>query len=235
MRIAICDDNHFFTEELKNHIKDEYNSLDLLMHTFSCGEDLVSHYNYRKAPFDVILLDMEMRELDGLETAKAIHQIKPDTIIIFVTSHSEMASAGYEVSAFRFLIKPIKSDKLIEAIEAVKTQLRETKVIYVKNSEGEYSIDVDDIVYFEAQSQQVKIQTRYQIFSNRYNIIDYVKELAEYDFISVHRSYLVNLKYVKGLTNQEMLLEGNISIPISRLRYQKVKQQFHQYINKISI
>ena len=235
MRIAICDDHQFFTQELENQIQSEYNSLDLLIHTFSCGEDLVSYYHKGNVAFDVILLDMEMKELDGLKTAKIIRQIAPKTFIIFITIHSEMASIGYEVSAFRFLSKPVKAAKLFEALEAAKAQIRETKIIYIKNSEGEYAIDMNDIIYFEAQIQQVKIQTRYQTFFHRYNISDYVKELENYDFISVHRSYLINLKYTKGIVNQEIIMEGDILIPISRLKYQKVKHQFHYYISKTSI
>jgi len=235
MRIAICDDNQHFIRELSDMILSKYKSLDLLIDSFSCGEDIVSHYKNSKVVFDFILLDIEMNEMDGLQTAKIIHEIAPNTIIIIITSHVELALSGYEVSAFRFLEKPVNAIKLFEAIEAVKAQIKSEKVIRIKNQDGEFAVNVRDILFIEANGQHTAIRTKDKIISHRHNISHYMTELADYDFVSVHRSYLINLKHVKRFTNQEVMLEENIKIPISRLRYQKFKQQFHHYISMVSI
>lgn len=235
MRIAICDDHQAFVQTLANYIDTEYKSLDLLIEFFASGEELVAYYRAGKKGFDVILLDIEMKQINGLEAAHQIHKIDSQTIIIFITSHGELAGMGYEVSAFRFLTKPVKPKKLIEALDAVRTQANKEKTIYVSNSEGEYRINVNDILFFEAQNQQVRIQTRDSNFVQRYNLSAYVEELAKYDFISVHRSYLVNMKYVKGMNKQEIIMENAAMLPISRLRYKDVKQSFHDYISKTSI
>ena len=235
MRIAVCDDNQHFVKELSEMIANTYQSLDLLIDSFCCGEDIVSHYRNGRVVFDVILLDIEMNEMDGLKTAEIIHKIAPDTIIIFVTSHIELALAGYEVSAFRFLAKPLNAPKLFEALEAVKAQMKSEKIIHIKNAEGEFAVPVRDIFFMEAKGQQTEIKTKGKIISHRHNISHYVTELEKYDFVSVHRSYLINLQYVKRFTKQEVILEGNIEIPISRLRYQRFRQQFHHYISMTSM
>ena len=235
MRIAICDDNQHFIDELSDVIIDNYQSLDLRIDSFHCGEDLVKHYKSGKAVFDVVLLDIEMGELNGLQTAEILRRIDRDAIIIIITSHIELALSGYEVSAFRFLTKPLNEKKLIKAIEAVKAQIKSEKIIQIKNADGEFSVNVKDILYIEAEGQNVSVRLNDKAISHRYNLGDYMRELADYDFVSVHRSYLVNLYYVKRFTNQDVTLEGNITVPISRLRYQKFKQQFHRYISMTSI
>ena len=235
MKIAICDDNQAFAETLANYIEAEYKSLDLLIEFFSSGEEFVKYYKSGKKSFDVILLDIEMKQINGIEAAHQIRKIDSHVVIIFITSHDELASLGYEVSAFRFLIKPVKAKKLIEALEAVRAQVSSEKTIHVRNTEGEHTININDILFFEARNQQVNIQTTSGEFIQRYSMSDYVEELVKYDFIPVHRSYLVNMKYVKGLNKQGIVLQDDTVLPISRLRYAEVKQYFHDYINKTSI
>ena len=235
MRIAICDDNQTFAQALANYIEAEYKSLDLLIEFFASGEELVDYYQAAKKGFDIILLDIEMKQINGLEAAHQIRKVDTQTVIIFITSHDELASMGYEVAAFRFLTKPVKPAKLIEALEAVRAQNNNTKTIHINNIEGEYTINVSDILFFEAQNQQVFIQTKDGSFTERAAISDYVDELAGYDFISIHRSYLINLRYVKGLNKQEVTLSDGTILPISRLRFQDVKRAFHDYISKTSI
>ena len=235
MRIAICDDNQAFAHTLADYIETEYKSLDLLIEFFASGEELVAYYQAGKKTFDIILLDIEMKQVNGLEAAAQIRKSDSQTVIIFITSHDELASMGYEVAAFRFLTKPVKQKKLIEALEAVRAQSNQAKVIHVSNAEGEFTININDILFMEAQNQQVNIQTYEDGFVQRYNLSDYVEELAKYDFISVHRSYLVNLKFVKGINKQEVIMEDETVLPISRLRYKEVKQAFHDYISKTSV
>ena len=235
MRIAICDDDQVFAQILATYIENAYKSLDLLIEFFASGEELLAYYQADKKVFDVILLDIEMKQINGLEAAHQIRKVDTQTTIIFITSHDELASMGYEVSAFRFLTKPVKSQKLIEALEAVRSQNNSSKTIHVSNPEGDYTVNINDILFFEAQNQQISIQTQANTFIQRYNLSAYVSELAKYDFVSVHRSYLVNMKYVKSINKQEIIITDGTILPISRLRYKEVKQAFHDYISKTSI
>lgn len=232
MRLAICDDENIFTEKLLKFIEQKYNSLDLLITTFNSGEALVSYYRKGNPPFDIVLLDIEMKGIDGLQTAKLLRQSDFNAIIVFITSHEELACKGYEVSAFRFITKPISGAKVLEAIEAVKAQKQRAKTVLVKNAEGEYSLSLDEIRYFEAQNQQTIIYTSNQKYIHRFSISDYEKELQADGFYLIHRSYLVNLKYVKGFNKQEVLLEQNIKLPLSRLRVKDFGETFHTFISR---
>lgn len=232
MRIAICDDENAFTQKLLRYIDDKYRSLDLLINTFDCGEDLLSYYRKGNPHYDIILLDIEMKGLNGLETAKFLRQFDPNVIIIFVTSHEELACNGYEVSAFRFITKPINGAKLIEAIEAAKAQKQMNKTISVKTIDGEFSLRLGDVQYFEAQNQQTAIYTDKGKYIHRFGIGEYEKNLKLEGFYLIHRSYLVNLKYVKGFAKQEVFLEQGIKLPLSRLRYKDFSDTFHRFISQ---
>ena len=232
MRIAVCDDENICLTELVNLIQRKYKSLDLIIDTFSSGEALIAHYRKNRSPFDIVLLDIEMKGMDGLKTASSLSKYTPTPIIIFVTSHNELACSGYEVSAFRFLTKPVNEHKLVEAIEAAQNRIREAKTILVHNSKGEYVIPVDFIMYIEAQNQQVSIVTEKEQFMQRGSIGTYEKELMNDGFYPVHRSYLVNLRFVKGFNKQEIRLACDKRLPLSRLRYKDFSQNFHDFIRR---
>lgn len=232
MRIAVCDDENTCLVELVNSIQRKYKSLDLIIDTFSSGEALVAHYKKNRSPFDIVLLDIEMGRMDGLEAASALSNYTPTPIIIFITSHDELACAGYEVSAFRFLTKPVNENKLVEAIEAAQNRIRKTKAILVRNSNGEYVIPIDFIMYIEAQNQQVLIVTEKEKLTQRGSIGTYENELINEGFYLVHRSYLVNLRFVKGFDKQEILLADDKTLPLSRLRFKDFSQKFHDFIRR---
>lgn len=230
MRIALCDDEPFFISQLHKQMKERYDSLDLLIDLFDSGENLVSYYRKGNQRFDIIFLDIEMCGIDGFQTAKSIRSYDPRAVIVFVTSHEELACKGYEVSAHRFLTKPLDIRKMMEAVESARTELLQTKTILVQNPEGTFKVRLDDIICFEAQNQQVEITALNRTYLHRRNISDYEAELNGQHFYRIHRSYLINLRYVTSFNKTEIIMETGISLPLSRLRYNDFEKKFHDYI-----
>ncbi len=104
MRIAIVDDEREFLLNLKSMISENYPEPDKLsISEFGSGEEFVK--NFKKNMYDIIILDIEMKELNGLETAEKIRSADSSVIIVFLTSHQEFALQGYEVNAFRYMLK----------------------------------------------------------------------------------------------------------------------------------
>jgi Response regulator of the LytR/AlgR family len=231
MYIAICDDEEIFVKKMIYDIETKYKTLDFRIKKFDSGENLLEHYKKKKRHFDVILLDIEMNGLNGIETAKQLRKYTPDVLIIFVTSHEELACTGYEVSAFRFITKPINVPKLIEALNSAAEQLRQNKNILIETNFGEYSLKISDILYIEAQNQHVIIYTEHEKYIQRASISKYERTLVLDNFQLIHRSYLVNMCHVKGVSKQEVTLNKKLKLPLSRLRYKKFQEQFHNYIN----
>ena len=123
MKIAICDDDWHMQQTLRLFIDQTYQDLDMLVDGFTSGEALLAAVQKQSQPYQLILLDIEMRGIDGIETAKRLRKLLPDCYIIFITSHDEFALTGYEVAAFRYLVKPVQPEKLTEAISAVRAEL----------------------------------------------------------------------------------------------------------------
>lgn len=234
MRIAVCDDEILFIDRIVKNIEKRYKDLDTVIHSFLSGEEFLKHYEKGKANYDAIFLDIEMKQLDGIKTAEKIRKIDDEVPIVFLTSHNEFAAAGYEVSAFRFLIKPVQEDKLIEAIESIKNQISNSKRILVHQKDTNILLKIKDIIYIEAHDKEINIHTSSNCYIERRNLNDVEEELKEEGFFRTHRGYLVNLNYVREFDTKEVTLENNEKILISRLKYKKFKESLYLHIKRIA-
>ena len=133
MRIAICDDDLSLDKQLRQFIHETYRDIDMLIDLYNSGEQFLNKISSSKIKYDLVLLDIEMNEVSGLKVATELKKTFPETYIVFITSHDEFALTGYEVSAFRFLVKPIQAPKLLEAIESVKKEILDKRTIQVQD------------------------------------------------------------------------------------------------------
>lgn len=232
MKIAICDDDWHMQQTLRLFIDQTYQDLDMLVDGFTSGEALLAAVQKQSQPYQLILLDIEMRGIDGIETAKRLRKLLPDCYIIFITSHDEFALTGYEVAAFRYLVKPVQPEKLTEAISAVRAELSDHITLHVEDGPVEALLRVKDIYYIEAQDKRVRVVLKDTTFSDRRGIDEIERALAGEDFFRVHRSYLINFRYVARLDKNEILLVSGEQIPLSRLRKKAFKNAFQTYVSR---
>lgn len=232
MKIAICDDDWHMQQTLRLFIDQTYQDLDMLVDGFTSGEALLAAVQKQSQPYQLILLDIEMRGIDGIETAKRLRKLLPDCYIIFITSHDEFALTGYEVAAFRYLVKPVQPEKLTEAISAVRAELSDHITLHVEDGPVEALLRVKDIYYIEAQDKRVRVVLKDTSFSDRRGIDEIERALAGEDFFRVHRSYLINFRYVARLDKNEILLVSGEQIPLSRLRKKAFKNAFQTYVSR---
>ena len=232
MKIAICDDDWHMQQTLRLFIDQTYQDLDMLVDGFTSGEALLAAVQKQSQPYQLILLDIEMRGIDGIETAKRLRKLLPDCYIIFITSHDEFALTGYEVAAFRYLVKPVQPEKLTEAISAVRAELSDHITLHVEDGPVEALLRVKDIYYIEAQDKRVRVVLKDTALSDRRGIDETERALAGEDFFRVHRSYLTNFRYVARLDKNEILLVSGEQIPLSRLRKKAFKNAFQTYVSR---
>lgn len=232
MKIAICDDDWHMQQTLRLFIDQTYQDLDMLVDGFTSGEALLAAVQKQSQPYQLILLDIEMRGIDGIETAKRLRKLLPDCYIIFITSHDEFALTGYEVAAFRYLVKPVQPEKLTEAISAVRAELSDHITLHVEDGPVEALLRVKDIYYIEAQDKRVRVVLKDTALSDRRGIDEIERALAGEDFFRVHRSYLINFRYVARLDKNEILLVSGEQIPLSRLRKKAFKSAFQTYVSR---
>lgn len=230
MRIAVCDDEERFLTDIKDHIYEIYNSMDVVVDCFTSGKNLINSFD--KQSYDLVFLDIEMPEIDGLTLAKMLREKSNELNIVFLTGHIEYALEGYEVNALRYLTKPVKKDKMLEVLHYVSEKLTKNHKLKIRVDGEDTFIDVNDIVYFEAQNQYIMIYTKTGEYLVRYNISDYENELVKDGFFRTHRSYLVNLSKVKKIGKAEVIMEGDKEVPVSRNTVKVLKEALYSYIEK---
>lgn len=216
MRIAVCDDQETCRRQVKGYIENIFGSLDVIVDLYSSGGEILKGAD--KFSYDIIFLDIEMPGMDGISLARKLRMKDEDVFLVFLTGHVEYALKGYEVNALRYLTKPVEEEKLKEVLFYVKKRQTDRRFLWLKTEAGEERVSVSDILYLEAQDQNVVIYTKGSSYRVRYNMGEYEKELRGDGFFRIHRSYLASLGKIKGLGKKEVFLEGDICLPVSRTR-----------------
>jgi len=195
---------------------------------FNSGEELLE--NYLKDT-DILLLDIQMGIINGMDTARKIRTLDEDVEIIFITSLIEYALEGYEVRAYRYLIKPVKYDDLKEyIINCIKEVDIKNKYIMVKEQGSRIKIDINEITYIEVQKENLTIHTLNQIYKIKGTISNIEKEINCSRFCRCHKSFLVNLEHVKSIKQYASILENSEEVPVSRYRFKETKDKFFDLI-----
>ena len=230
MRIAICDDEDLFRFQIRDAIDKIYGSMDVIIDTFSDGRRLLERFDAN--PYDVLFLDIEMPAMDGITLAKRLRDRSEDMFIVFLTSHMEYALEGYEVNALRYLTKPIKEEKLREVLSYVMKKNSGKRQLMIKSDGEELRVNVSDIVYFEAQNQYVMIHTLTEEHLVRANIGDFEEQLRNDGFFRIHRGYLIALLKVNKIVKNDVTMEGDIVLPISRSNVKALKEALYSIVEK---
>ncbi len=233
VRIAICDDEPFMAQEIADHLSsymEEKHLTSYSANSFTNGRLLLeSDYN-----FDLIFLDIQMEQPDGMETAKLLRQRGNHSLLVFVTVLKECVFDAFEVEAYDYLIKPLDGNHFSRTMDrAVKVLERRTaKSIIVRRGTSCEVIPLAQIVYCEVQGRKIYIH------QNNGKIIDHYEKLEDFErrvdgrFFRCHRSYLVNLEYVRGSHDGQVILSQGEQIPVSRLREQDLTQALLRHMKE---
>lgn len=233
MRIAVCDDEAICRKQLSDAVDSVAGSLDIVTYCHENGRDFLK--SFRENPCDLIFLDIEMPEMDGITVAREIRKLSNDVPIVFLTAHIEYALEGYEVNALRYLTKPVQQVKLKEILDHVSAKMQAQRVLWLKTDMGEERVPLADILFFEAQNQNVLVHTSAQDFTVRYNISDYEAELGDDGFFRIHRGYIVSLRRIKRVDGKEVTLDDGTSLPVSRTKEKELRDALFRHVREAAI
>lgn len=226
-RVAVCDDEQAQVQYI-NSVLSKWGSLSghtCEVREFPSAEAFLFAYDIDKA-FDILLLDVKMGEMSGIELARRIRQKGSKAEIIFLTSYFEYAGEGYEVDALHYLVKPVPEKKLLEVLEKAAEKLAEEPPYVVITCEGEtVKLYEADILYVESFQHYISIHTKGQEYKIKENISAFADRLGPV-FFRIHRSYLVSLKYVIRISRTMVILEGGTELPLARGKYDEINRAF---------
>ncbi len=236
LKIAVCDDENFFREEIKEFLIKYLTEHGILyeIDTFSSGAQFVE-LGIEMLKYNIIFLDINMDQLDGLATARKIREISKDVFIVFITAFVNYTLEGYKVDAVRYILKNNDSmqDAICECMDAIteKTQYAVTWKEFQFN-EGKKRISLDHLLYIESRLHKLEfhiMEDEIKVYT-LYDTLNHVEEmLKDYYFVRAHQSFLVNMKYIKSIKRYELLLSNGIRFDIPRARYKAVEEKFVMY------
>ncbi len=234
MYIGICEDNKTQMEYLNHEIKKYYLKKNdkLIIENFESAEELLFKYP-QNMPFQCLILDIKMKQIDGMELAKKVREKDKSINIIFITGDKDYVFDGYKVGAARYILKPIKINDLIEALEYVERGIKEINVkeeYFCFNYSGEYiKVEKPSILYIEVNGHYITIKTIQNDYTYKGTMKEIINELSDERFVMVNRSELVNLDNVERITKGECLLKNGYKPVVGRNRYNELNQRFINY------
>ena len=216
-RIAICDDNPQDAAFVQN-ILDRWSAergAELRVEHFPSAESFLFRYEEDKE-WDILLLDIEMGEMDGVSMAKEVRRSNETVQIVFITGYSDYIAEGYEVAALHYLMKPVKEDKLCAVLDrALEKHKQNERCLNLELSGEMVRLPVSAIRYVEAFAHSASIVTESKTLSVKQSISELEQQLGT-DFVRCHRSYLVRLKHIARLSKNEVIFDSSKSLPLSR-------------------
>ncbi len=233
--IGICDDEPLVIDYLSTHLKNwaDMHGYTICISAFSSAEHFLFEYE-NNTNFDILILDIQMGKMNGVELAHKIRSTDRHVQLIFITALTDYFSEGYEVSALHYLVKPVSPEKLFHVMErAIQNLQKPETFLLITADQTTRRIPLNNILCAEAFSHYVLITTTTETIEIRENISDLAKQLGEH-FVRPHRSYLVNLRYIYSISKTTILLDNQKTIPLSRYQYQNINRKFIDYHRNIS-
>lgn len=235
LRIAVCDDEGHSRAALLDILSAGAPGQKYSVREYPDGEKLLFEYGENQRPFDLILLDLEMPVLDGMEAAARIRRVDRDVPIVIVTKHNEYTAWGYDVHAWHYLLKPVSAEKLrVVLLEINDAQARKDKDCFAVSAGGvNVRIPFDRILYFESDRNRVNIHTVHLREPVRaYIPLRDIEPLCKDGFMKTHHSFLVNVYHIESVsrTKHEAVLSNGERVRVSRSRMRAVLEQIERRI-----
>ena len=228
MQVAICDDEGVFRQELHkvllNFKYDKRICIDI--YEFENGENLIQS----ETVFDIVFLDYQMPGMDGMETARVLRARNSICSIIFITAYPEFVLESYEVQPFRFMIKPIETAKINEALD---NYIRQQKLLYplVIIEDGEQkTINAQDIIYLEGDGKYCYVRTNEETIHSSKTLAQVYKLLPQHCFYRIHKSYVINMYFIASIKGNTVTFTNGEMAIIGRNRIAEFKKVYMKFI-----
>lgn len=232
-RIAICDDNALQRQLLADLLGEFYHRKCEKLHLeqYDCGETLVDELQDDPHDLDLIILDIYLPGINGIETAKRLREMRYETAIVFLTASTDFALAGYDVQAAGYLVKPIDAVKLATLLRHIFWKEHRKRIEIKCGKQYRYPY-VNDIMYIESSNHKA---TFYLVDGSEISVIEKISTLKEQindlHFVQCHQSYLVNMSYIADIQECVILLNGKM-LPISARRRAETIETYHNFWNQ---
>lgn len=233
IKIALCDDDVKVAHLIESYIQ-EMNLQECILDVFYDGSSLVDYLMSNNEGYNIYLMDIEMPELNGIDTATSIRQRDNKAAIIFITDHQEFVYDVFEVLPFRFLRKPVDKDEVSRALAAALLHIKSYgQLFFFHIGHEKHQLPYHEILYFEGFGRKIHIHTLHGQKMEIYGkISDVMKHLTTDLFAQTHVSFIVNLEHVRSIRQAEITLAGEIVLPISQKYRKSIRAQHLLFVER---
>lgn len=229
-KIAVCDDEKIVCDEIERYLEEISHKLDetFIIDIFHSAEQMLAELS---SDTDIILLDIKMDRLTGIEAARKIREKNDKVYIIFITTMTEYALEGYEVHAFGFIKKPVCYAPLeryvTEAIRRLST--RRNDLITINDKSGAVTIYSSWIIFIEVYRHYVIVVTTKDKINVSTPLAEIEKLLISKGFFRTHKSYLVNMRHIKSIENSSLVMSDGSAVLLSKHRKKEFMESFIRF------
>lgn len=233
LNIIVCDDELAVVQQIHNYITGYYINYpaEYNVQVFTSGLEIFKEAKNRTA--NVIFLDIDLQDSNGIKIAKAIRQFDKQVKIIFITNHKNFKGLAFSVRAFGYVDKPVTSEQICEQLHDIESYIQDAKSDVSKKfntTDGAVNLVLNDIMYFEREDRNTKIITFGRNYITRDKISDLESQLCNHNFVSLHVSFLVNLDYVSDCKNYIVSMVDKMEIPLSQRKSTVFRSKLHAFL-----
>ena len=224
LNIAICDDSIIDSNYVKELVINwsTNRKCQVNINVFPSAEAFLFHYVENKE-YDVLLLDIEMGNMDGVTLAREIRKSNKSVQIVFITGYSDYIAEGYDVEALHYLMKPLKEEKLYDVLDrAVNKLIQNEKHLILNTFDEMIRIPLHEIIYIDVDRNYVTVHSN-KDYTIKKTLAKIGKELDE-RFFKIGRSVIVNLKYISRVTRTDVYLNNGIILQLPRGIYEALNR-----------
>ncbi len=236
-KIAICDNETSQVNSLESRLSKYFNDADIQceIDSYDNGERLIQSVLNQSTEYQIIFLDIEMQELNGIEIARILRKVDKDFILIYVTSYEQYTLESFEVSPFRYLIKPVADKKLQEVLKSALVELATRKnYLFYNVGSRHFQIRTDEILMLCSEFGRkihVELNNKEDIsFYGKISLID--EQLPDSSFVKVNSGTIVNMHYIATFSQNVITLINGENVSISRSRRKTVRFLYNQFIER---
>ena len=232
INIVICDDDEVYAKAVYTHLSQLLNDkkckfhCDLYTDSFQFYQEKISSNQF----YDIAFLDIEMTPYSGLEFAKTLKEINPFLIVFMITSYAKYLDDALDLNIFRYLTKPLDLTRFSSGIDKALLLIdKNTISFFLKKDNEEIKIPINDIVYFETVRHATKVVTNSSVFLSKNNIDYWEQKLIASFFYRIHKSFIINMKYITNYRRDTLTLLDQYDVPISYRNQAEFKTFFFRF------
>ncbi len=228
MRIAICDWDKNFNKKIKNIIYSyaELFRIDIVVDCYTSGEFLLNS----KVNYNIYFLGYKLDGINGLITAEKLRIKNSNTTIIFVSEYTDFVFDAFKVNPYRFLLKPIKKDIIFKTLDEYFENYGTDYPLWIKSKDNTTCLNTSEIYFLEADNKHCFVHLKNEFLKCNRTMAKVFGVLPKNHFSKINRAFIINLNYIEGYNNEQVLLKNNISLHISRNYLKTFKEEYRNFI-----